>query len=64
MKQKLPHNAKAEQIVLGTALVVPEHFNIIEETLNPGDFFKPEHKLIFSAMIELFSSGAPPEVTQ
>lgn len=49
-----PQNIEAEQSVLGAVLVDEEALIQALEILNPKDFYKPAHELIFDAMLRLF----------
>ncbi len=56
-----PHNLEAEQSVLGAVLlsdtVMPSL--IIDERLNPEDFYREAHGRIYAAMLALHSVGEP-----
>lgn len=60
-EQKLPHNIEAEQIVLGTALVEPEQFDVLQESLTPESFYSRRHQLIYQTMQEMADDGDPIE---
>ena len=54
----LPHNIEIEKQVLGAMLVrngeiIPKLLNII----NADDFYRPEHKVIFKHIVQLYSGG-------
>ena len=51
----LPHNFKAEQEVLGAVLVDPSV--ISDSSLEPSDFYSPEHQAIWRMMLKLHSEG-------
>jgi replicative DNA helicase len=50
-----PQNLDAEQSVLGGILIDPKAIASAIDILEPDDFYKQEHRLIFTAMQELFS---------
>jgi replicative DNA helicase len=56
-----PQNLEAEQSVLGAVLlsdtVLPAL--IIDEGLQPADFYRPGHALVYQAMLDLHSIGEP-----
>lgn len=57
-KQKLPpYNFEAEQSVLASMLLEPESAEYACENLSPEDFYRPDHRLIFSAMQELLNNN-------
>jgi replicative DNA helicase len=56
-----PQNLEAEQSVLGAVLLSDTALPalIIDERLQPADFYRESHGRIFSAMLELHSGGQP-----
>src|SRR5215208_6213715 len=56
-----PQNLEAEQSVLGAVLLSDTALPalIIDERLQPGDFYREGHGRIFAAMLELHSGGEP-----
>jgi len=54
-----PQNIEAEQGVLGSILLDNNALLRVVENIAPEDFYKREHQLIFSAMLELFHRGEP-----
>ena len=59
-----PHNLEAEQSVLGAILLTdrPMYALVIEEGLRPDDFYRDRHRLIYEAMLALYSESAPVDV--
>ena len=53
----LPQNIEAEEAVLGAILVNPEVLTKVVETLKPESFYKPAHKYVYEAMLQLFNSN-------
>ena len=53
----IPQNIEAEQAVLGAILVNPETLAKISDTLLPASFYKPAHRHIFEAMLQLFNNN-------
>ena len=53
----LPQNIEAEEAVLGAILVNPEVITKVVETLKPESFYKPAHRYVYEAMIQLFNSN-------
>lgn len=49
----LPCNLEAEKSVLGAILLNDTCFNMIEESLQPQDFYVPAHQIIFKHMLTL-----------
>lgn len=54
-----PQNLEAEQAVLGAMMLEPEAGSSVFEMLQPDDFYRDNHRLIFSAIQELFEKGDP-----
>ncbi|GAB6153407.1 replicative DNA helicase [Desulfosporosinus burensis] len=54
-----PQNLEAEQAVLGAMMLEPESGSSVFEILQPEDFYRDNHRLIFSAIQELFEKGDP-----
>ena len=54
-----PQNIEAEQAVIGAMLLDKHVVPSVIETLASPDFYKAEHRAIFDAITELFSTGDP-----
>ncbi|MFK4168188.1 replicative DNA helicase [Paenibacillus lautus] len=55
---EMPHDLAAECSVLGAILVNPDVYEYVE-ALVPNAFYRAEHQLIFSRMMELAEEGQP-----
>jgi replicative DNA helicase len=55
-----PHSVDAEQALLGAVLIDPRSFGRV--AIEPEDFYRAEHRLIFSAMAEIVPRGMPDAV--
>lgn len=53
----LPYNNEAEQSVLGCVFVDPQSLITIAENLLPNDFYIPQNKLVYTAMLDLWNRG-------
>ncbi len=53
----IPQNTDAEEAVLGAILVNPVVLTKVVEGLKPDCFYKPAHKHIYEAMLQLFNSN-------
>lgn len=53
----LPQSMEAERAVLGAGLQDPAALMLVMETLQPDDFFNPQHAVILRAMAQLFSQA-------
>ena len=54
-----PQNLEAEQAVLGALMLDPQTGSTVFEMLQPEDFYRDSHRLIFSAILDLFEKGDP-----
>ncbi len=57
-----PQNLEAEQSVLGALLIDKEAIQKIEGSLNPEDFYKEAHGIIFDVMRSLYEHNEPIDV--
>lgn len=57
-----PHSLEAEQSVIGAMLTDADSVATALETLNEDDFYRPENKEIFAAMLQLFEKDVPVDV--
>ena len=53
----IPQNIEAEEAVLGAILVNPETLAKVSDTLKPASFYKPAHRQIYEAMLQLFNNN-------
>ena len=53
ISQPLPHSLEAEQAVLGGLMLKNDAFDSVAEVLAENDFFSPDHRSIFNAMLGL-----------
>ncbi len=54
LSDRMPKNIEAEQSVLGSVLIEPSCMERLADTLSPSSFYVPRHKLIYSAMFDMF----------
>jgi replicative DNA helicase len=54
-----PQNLEAEVSTLGALLLDSEAIMKVADTLSPADFYRPEHALIYDAMLLLFEKRVP-----
>lgn len=45
-----PHSLEAEQSLLGALMLDSSAWDVVADLLQAGDFYRPEHRLIFTAM--------------
>ena len=55
--QLMPQNIEAEEAILGAILVNPSCMNKIVEHLRPESFYKPAHRYIYEAMLQLYNNS-------
>lgn len=53
----IPQNLEAEEAVLGAILVNPETLAKVSDLLVPTSFYKPAHRHIYEAMLQLFNNN-------
>ena len=56
-KIKLPYNEEAERGVLGALFLDPENIFKINHILETEDFYLTPHRIIYSAILEIFEEG-------
>ncbi len=55
---RMPYSPEAEQAVLGAILMEPEVLSVVAEILpNSDSFYIQNHKVIYSAMLSMFTAG-------
>lgn len=54
-----PQNVEAEKALLGAIILKPDVMHDISVTVFPESFFADKHRLIFDAIINIFSKGDP-----
>ena len=52
-----PQSIEAEQSVLGAMLIDKEAIAKVTEVLNADDFYREAHRVIFTAMLELYNKN-------
>jgi replicative DNA helicase len=57
-----PHSIEAEQAVLGGLLLDPIAWDSVADVVTEGDFYRPDHRLIFAAIGTLAGEGKPCDV--
>lgn len=53
----IPQNIEAEEAVLGAVLVNPNVITKVVEFITPDSFYKPAHRYIYEAMLQLFNQN-------
>ncbi len=55
LSQLMPQNIDAEEAILGAILVSPTCMNRVVEQLRPESFYKPAHRYVYEAMLQLYN---------
>ena len=58
----LPQSIEAEEAILGAVLVNPVSLGRIVETIKPESFYKPAHKLIYGAIVDMYKKNEPIDI--
>lgn len=53
----IPQNIEAEEAVLGAVLVNPATLSKVVEFITPDSFYKPAHRCVYEAMLQLFNQN-------
>lgn len=59
MEKLLPQNIEAEQGVLGSILIDPQAIEVVATKLQPTDFYRNAHRIIYESMLHLYQSREP-----
>ncbi|MGN6606469.1 MAG: replicative DNA helicase [Jatrophihabitans sp.] len=54
-----PQAIEAEQAVLGAMMLSKDAIADVIETVRPNDFYRPQHQLIYDAILDLYARGEP-----
>lgn len=54
-----PQNTEAEAAVLGSLLLEKDAIIRVADLITPDDFYRPDHSLVFEAMLTLFEKRTP-----
>ncbi|MEO8604153.1 MAG: DnaB-like helicase C-terminal domain-containing protein [bacterium] len=54
-----PHDAKAEEAVIGGCLIEPVMIDRARDLLRPDEFYRERHRRIFAALLDLVDHGDP-----
>ncbi len=57
-----PNDFEAEQAVISSMIFDIDGIAVAYEMLKPEDFYRPEHKVIFEAIVEMYSNSQPVDV--
>lgn len=57
-----PNDYEAEQGVIGCMIFDIDSISIAYEMLKGADFYRPEHKILFEAIIEMYSENIPVDI--
>lgn len=54
-----PHSVESEQSILGSIILDKDAIITVAEIINPSDFYKEAHKIIYESMLKLNSNNEP-----
>ena len=54
-----PQDLAAEQSVLGGMMLSKDAIADVVERLRPADFYRPNHRQVYDAILDLFGQGEP-----
>ncbi len=57
-----PHSVEAEQSVLGGLMLANDAWDRVADLVSEGDFYRPEHRIIFRHMAKLVEASQPIDV--
>jgi replicative DNA helicase len=57
-----PHNVDAEKALLGAIILKPDTLHDISVTIYPESFYAEKHRLVYEAIMGIFSKGDPIDV--
>ena len=60
--ERIPQNIAAEQSVLGAMLIDNKTINTAAAALQPEDFYRPSHQIVYQAMLNLYNRHEPVEL--
>ena len=61
MERMLPQNIDAEKGALGSILIDTEVYDLVSGLLNPDDFYRESHRIIYQTIVNIVSHGAMPD---
>ena len=56
LSELMPQSIDAEEAILGAILISPACMNRVVEHLSPDSFYKPAHRYVYEAMLQLYNS--------
>lgn len=59
MEKLLPNNVEAEMGVLGSVIIDPEAIVRIADLLEPRDFYRDAHRLLYEVIVDLYQRNEP-----
>jgi len=58
----IPQSIEAEQSLLGSLMLAKEAIVAVVDFLEPRDFYKPTHQIIYEVILDLFAKGEPIDI--
>lgn len=57
-----PQSIEAEQAILGSLLINPETISKVVDVLEPEQFYRKAHQVIYAAVVDLYSNNEPIDI--
>lgn len=57
-----PQSIEAEQAILGSLLINPETISKVVDVLDPEQFYRKAHQVIYAAIVDLYSNNEPIDI--
>jgi len=57
-----PQSVEAEQAILGALLINPETISKVVDVVEPEQFYRKAHQIIYAAIVDLFSNNEPIDI--
>jgi replicative DNA helicase len=57
-----PQNTEAEESTLGSLMIDKNAIAKVADSLFPEDFYKPQHRIVYEAILDLYKKNAPIDV--
>lgn len=63
IEKPYPHSLDAEMGVLGSIIIDPEAYDLVNDILRADDFYRDAHRVIYEGIVSLRAAGVPADYT-
>ncbi len=63
MENPFPHSLEAEMSVLGSIMIDPEVYDLVNDVIQADDFYRDAHRVIYGGIVSLRAAGVPADYT-